>query len=779
MRRTSRGRDQVKRSYPEQAGSRGVGTVMEGDSLDGWVAVRPNVFEEPEQYKLGFIVAWNQVESKFAITCHNRTLQRRRRRQEEEGDEEESSWAGVFSVTEVAHIHHQLSSVCSLLEHCFPCLPAPSPAGSLWTLLFPGEPSWQEAPEELDAVCRALERYLDAAVEHCGRRIVLDVLFSEEQGDAELYFQNLHEVRKKSLEEQVTWAKERLRTVLHQHKEADKMMLLLKVYEEEDEAFMELVTVATQFYQYLLQPFRDMRELAMLYKLEILKSLETDDFGPKRIEALQKEADQWNSRAEEAVRSIQSVTVNYFKETSKALAAMQKQMEQDAKRFGKTTWATAVPRLERIKSMLAKETLQHMRSKEMCLNQKREDIKQKMGNLSEWDEDMTLVDELELRYYETQLELYDVQFEILKYEEMLLTAELNSLRRQIKEKEEEVVYYDTCEDPLELQDTVQSHNNPRSVYLKIKGKIQQLESKRGKICARRALLRNKKDQCIETQELKLKQYQEAQKRLQQHHSIQMKRDKKKEDNRKKKEWVDQERQKTLQRLKSFKDKKESHVVLRIQPRIPRRPLESLKPSPADIPVQIFVQEGHDRQGGHINEIIRPANHFPPPPTVPPPPPPPPPPPLPPMVPPPPPPLPPTSALLSVPVPLPRSAQTMDPSSPGTLIADNLEDKSTNSHKNNMNQFPGSMEEVLASLKRGENLLRKVEQPQTPIGDVRDNILSAIRQGVKLRKVHKDTVNKEPENELERSIKAAMQRMKKASADSDDEKSEYASGEWEA
>lgn len=48
------------------------------------------------------------------------------------------------------------------------------------------------------------------------------------------------------------------------------MMSLLKVYEEEDEAFMELVTVATQFHQYLLQPFRDMRELAILYKLEIL-----------------------------------------------------------------------------------------------------------------------------------------------------------------------------------------------------------------------------------------------------------------------------------------------------------------------------------------------------------------------------------------------------------------------------------------------------------------------------------------------------------------------------
>lgn len=51
------------------------------------------------------------------------------------------------------------------------------------------------------------------------------------------------------------------------------MVALMKVYEEEDETYQDLVTMATQFYQYLLQPFRDMRELATLYKLEILVGL--------------------------------------------------------------------------------------------------------------------------------------------------------------------------------------------------------------------------------------------------------------------------------------------------------------------------------------------------------------------------------------------------------------------------------------------------------------------------------------------------------------------------
>lgn len=43
----------------------------------GWVSVRPKVFDEKERHKFVFIVAWNDIEGKFAITCHNRTVQRR------------------------------------------------------------------------------------------------------------------------------------------------------------------------------------------------------------------------------------------------------------------------------------------------------------------------------------------------------------------------------------------------------------------------------------------------------------------------------------------------------------------------------------------------------------------------------------------------------------------------------------------------------------------------------------------------------------------------------
>ncbi|NXS86540.1 WHAMM protein, partial [Erpornis zantholeuca] len=617
--------------------------------------------------------------------------------------------------------------------------------------------------------------------------------------------------------------------VLQQHKSADTMVALMKVYEEEDEAYQDLVTMATQFYQYLLQPFRDMRELATLYKLEILKSLQYDHLGPRRVAALQKDAEEWTKRAEGAVCSIQDITVNYFKETVKALAAMHKQMEQDEERFGKTTWASALPRLENLKYMLAKETLQHLRARELCLKQKRAGIQKLMENLGEQEENLSVVEELEIQYYETQLDLYNVQLEVLKHEEMLLIVQLDTIKRQIKEKQDEVVYYDTCENPEELkviEQTMGQHYANLSAMTMLRQKTKQLETKRGTVCARRAYLRNKKDQCEASHRQRLQQAEESRKRFQQHHSIQIKRDKQKEEEKKKKAWISQERQKTLERLKAFREAStvndsspSDHVVLKtscpkpLSPKLPRSiPQQAVVLSPppasragtapavlspvpaprarasleqpqsillvedkepkalcqntlADIPVQIFVTDGDREEPKHSEELMVSPCSPPPPPPPPPLPPPPPPPPLPPQ-------LKTPSATEDKPLPLSSDSPSESPAL----------HKQDDSSRRSINNCIGSMDEVLASLKRSEVHLRKVEQPN-PYASVKDNILSAIRQGVKLRKVNRDTerdVSKGSPNELERSIKAAMQRIKKVSADSEEEEdNDQNNGEWDS
>lgn len=52
-----------------------------------------------------------------------------------------------------------------------------------------------------------------------------------------------------------------------------------------------------------------------------------------------------------------------------------------------------------------------------------------MQSLKGGTEAIAHLDQLEADYYDLQLQLYEVQFEILKCEELLLTAQLESIRR--------------------------------------------------------------------------------------------------------------------------------------------------------------------------------------------------------------------------------------------------------------------------------------------------------------------------------------------------------------
>ncbi|XP_068455577.1 WASP homolog-associated protein with actin, membranes and microtubules [Clinocottus analis] len=764
------------------------------DSLEGWVAVKSDVFEEPESVKLGFIVQWNVIESKFAVTCHNRTLQRQRRRAEELPGDPQASWAGLFSVCDLKLVHQQFGCVADVLLTCFPDL-SQFEDGNIWDLLFlnrrSGEP--EDGQRDLDAPCRQLEKYFSSAIDICGTKIVLDTLFTQDERDVEEYFENLQEFKRKSMQEEIARAKGLVRQLLQSHGAADHMVALLSIYEEEEEAYQALVAVATSFFQYLLQPFRDTRELAGLCSMELLKALEVEDLGPKRVAALQKEAEEWRRKAEDAAASIQNITVSYFAQTSKALAGMLKQMLEDKCRFGAAAWRSAAPRLEKLRFLLAKETLQHMRAAEMCLSRKKDGIRQKLRGLSgaqshtadprSASEDT--VDQLELNFYETQLELYDTKFEILKNEEQLLVAQMDAVRRQIRELKEEVVYYDVCEDPEELQSLSGVQQADPPAVSQLKRRLQTLETKRGTICARRAYLRNKKDQCVEANEQKQLHAQQSSLLFTQHHQVQLKREKRKEEEERRKQWVDEQREQTLSRLRSFRERRPGQFLLKPPPSrtslpegaCPSQPLSiislgppggppSIRPPPGrskakkprDIPVQIY--SAPPPAATTCPTAPPPAPPLPPPPPAMPPPPP--------AMPPPPPAMPPPRVHASsedTPRPL---SEKEDPPFPA---------------KNMLKQNLGTMDEVLASLQRGKIQLRKAGAPTEAAAGSRSGLLLAIRQGVTLKKMVPARADlNSGDTDLQRSIKAAMMRMKKVAADSDDEDrgdDETHSADWDS
>ncbi|KAM3868178.1 junction-mediating and -regulatory protein-like [Diretmus argenteus] len=881
--------------------------TMEDHLESGWVAVRPNVFEEKEKHKFVFIVAWNEVEGRFAITCHNRTVQRRSvgrdplmettTREEdqtkwpkgpvkekaakspgvkgasvkgfspkksspartqtvskaatspvspdtevlgslrddslppavdgldlEEMDalcREDCSWAGLFSFQDLRTVHLQLCSVNSDLEPCLPVFPE-EPAG-VWTVLF-GSAGVVSEPA-MDELCYGLQMYLGHALDTCGWKILSQVLFTEND-DPDEYYESLSELRQSGYEEALSRAKKHLHELLEKHRAMDSMVELLEVYEEEDQAYGGVLEASTQLYQYLLQPFRDMRELAMLRRQQIKISMENDYLGPRRIEALKKEDSDWQKKAQEAVLNIQEFTVKYFEITARAQKGAYERMKVDQRKFGKAAWTSAVERMERLRYSVAKETLQLQRAREICLEQRKHTLREEIQSLCSGDDAMARLDHMEAQYYELQLQLYDIQAEILQCEELLLTTQLDSIRRQMAERQDEVVYYDTYESPGAIGEDDAAE---REELRRLQVSVRQLEARRGRITAKRAYLRTKKEICVYNHIEKQQKRQASQKDS----TSALQKDDEEEDEERKNSRVSQERQRTLDRLRTFKQRYPGQVILkstRLRVAYTRRrergrsgemsggrEREERLDSIQDQPLCLSTSVQTDPSSTLTTQPVTALTVSLPPLAVPspedsscspcslpsllaspisPPPPPPPPPPLPPKGD-----LPPSGS--------PgrqgqgekaegkgeaedRSFSPLGPFIPrffdsSQLVSARKKLRKTAEVEAHSRRVSSPMDEVLASLKRGSFHLRKVDQrslPSTKGDEDANSILAQIRQGVKLRQVPRTERKDHREfsastDPLTRSIHEALRRIKEASPDSDSDDDGLTCPDWES
>ncbi|KAM8759454.1 junction-mediating and -regulatory protein-like [Acanthopagrus schlegelii] len=895
--------------------------TMEDNLESGWVAVRPNAFEEKEKHKFVFIVAWNEVEGKFAITCHNRTVQRRSFGRDPpveatslDGDKtkwpespvrdkvsrspsrgareavdkgcspktkfvtaskpspvkiqtviksaaspvspdievlrslredplspsldsldldeldslsrEDCSWAGLFSFQDLRAIHQQLCSVNSDLEPCLPVFP--EEPGGMWTVLF-GPAGVPET--EMDELCYSLQLYLGHALDTCGWKILSQVLFTEND-DPDEYYESLSELRQSGYEEALNRATKHLQELLEKHKAMDSMVELLELYEEEDQAYGGLLEASTQLYQYLLQPFRDMRELAMLRRQQIKISMENDYLGPRRIDALKKEDFDWQKKAQEAVLNIQEFTVKYFEITARAQKGVYERMKVDQRKFGKASWTAAVERMERLRYSVAKETLQLQRAREICLDQRKHTLREEMQSLCSSENAMALLDHMETQYYELQLQLYDIQAEILQCEELLLTAQLDSVRRQITERQDQVVYYDTFES---ADDITEDDNTEREQLRRLQVSARQLEARRGRITAKRSYLRNKREICVSNHTQKQQKRQTINKDSTSQQVLQLKNEE--EDEERKNSRVSQERQRTLDRLRTFKQRYPGQVILKstrlrvshTRRRDRGRSMDMSSVSEREERVDSFcvqtqsqplclstsVQTDPSPSSTLTTQPVTALTASLPPLPVPssadsscspcslssllaspisPPPPPPPPPPL------------PTKEELS-PSESPgrhghkvegKSATeelSLSPLGPfiprffdsSQLVSARKKLRKTPEFDSHSRRVSSPMDEVLASLKRGSFHLRKVDQRTMPPAkgdDDPNSILVQIRKGVKLRRVPRKERKDQGElpastDPLTRSIHEALRRIKEASPESDSDDDGLAGPDWDS
>ena len=719
------------------------------DSLEDWVAVKDQPFAEvvcAKKKYLDFHIAWNEVDNKVAITC-------RERAKIHSAITSPEVYTGLFSWGELAAIDEQLSLIHPSLHQYLPALPE-EPRG-LWGYFASTEP-----PQ--DDICDQIKQYLQVALDICGKQLLISTLFEEH--DLEEYFEKISEFKRRLYDEGLKSCEDELQNVLFLRDGSINMVDMAEVYKLEDESVFKWNIAQAELYNYLLQPFLDVREVSVCKVKEAKEGLDNPNLGERRHNEYAHQFTEWNQNYVHALDRIQELYIEYYSRTVKVLSQMKARMVEDQSRFGKRAFeVVALDRFLRVSEDTFLEKMQLLQNTRKQYVHERDKVKQELAGLINKPANFQKnLDCLEKSVYEWQVKIYDMDLENLEEEESLLKLLRSARLAEIKSSEEVVVFYDAIEDVDDISSDEET--NPKK---KRDTKVMGFTDKLNLVYKKRAKLRNKKQLLTRGHENKAIKKQAIVENFQHHHSIKIRRDKQKQENSRKAVFLENERKKTLQRLQEYKMKYPSPSTLPHQRH--RKPNGRSKPSGGDqvdsILPSLPILSNREKATRHfdtagptsIQTVPGPAPTSPPPPPQPPCPPP-----SIPSGPPPPPPPPPPPHPVSPP-----------PSQTITTSALNIDmprqkttsDKIIDAHDINLTK---------SKLKKANK--EKHGGKVAPHTDTMGSMLELIQRGVKLRPVTATGSNEPTREPLDtdhcEQLKQAFERMKKKlGSNSDDENSD--------
>lgn len=269
----------------------------EMDSLEGWVAIKDSPFTDTMiPPRMTFLVCWNDVYNKVAVTCrlHNRVAS---------DNDNQDSRTGIFSMLEIRSIHNLLCLIHPSLHSYLPYLP--EEPRSVWAYL-----GFQEPPIDSQLLCTQLEEYFTFALEICKEKLLMSTLFEEHTFDE--YFENISELRRQGYLDEIARAEDELETVIFMRTNASNMNEMGDAYKQEDEAMFKLNIALSSYYNYLLQPFLDLREIAYTHVTEAKSYLQSADVGERIKREYGAMFTEWQGHYENALDNIQKTYIEYY-----------------------------------------------------------------------------------------------------------------------------------------------------------------------------------------------------------------------------------------------------------------------------------------------------------------------------------------------------------------------------------------------------------------------------------------------------------------------------------
>ncbi|CAC5396926.1 unnamed protein product [Mytilus coruscus] len=373
-----------------------------------------------------------------------------------------------------------------------------------------------------------------------------------EEPDTREYFDNMSELRRQNLEDDVLKCEERLKNVIFLRTNASNMHDMKDVYESEDDAVMKLHESLAVLYNYQQQPFLDLRAISRYKVAEAKEHLENSDLGERFKRQYATIFSEWQTQLEQAMENIQQLYIKYYSTSYQIYQAMLSRMLEDKKLYGKTAFELiGSERLLRIQEELSTEKLHLLNSEKKLLVLEKDKVLEEIASLDETPNVQKQLEKLETKAYEWHIKICQQQMKILDEEEKICQAKMEALKKNLKAKEDEIVFYDAVEDSSQLspdEDGEQiSSFNSNSDLNTIRRKMTAINKKR-------ATLRNKKTALERQRKTKKEKKIEEEEKFRQHHAIQTKIDRKKEDTTRKADFIVEERMKAIDRIKMHKVK---------------------------------------------------------------------------------------------------------------------------------------------------------------------------------------------------------------------------------
>jgi hypothetical protein len=359
--------------------------------------------------------------------------------------------------------------------------------------------------------------------------------------------ENIQELRLKGYENMFNNAIKELDEVIKLRSKVETLLEMTTIYVIEDEVIANVSIALAELYNFQLQPFLQLRELAYDEMTKAKQILNNSDLGQRVKKEAEKELKEFREQYLSSTEALQQLYQEYYRKTVELVSGQTERMRCDQNKFGQSAFQVkgALTRLQKLELFLSQEKLKLLNSIKVTKEFQRDQVQQQL-NESSTKRDLQRI---ESEIYEVQISVLDSKLDIIFEEENLIKQKIAIFQTNMQNEDNINQFFDAVEDVKDLESlNLSSENNSSNEC----NKLAALKTKLNNLYRKRALIRNKRKSLLLENKSRQTKTTNDKVNYEKHHKVHIRRSFKLAEDKKTRESLSEIRKKTLQRLKNYK-----------------------------------------------------------------------------------------------------------------------------------------------------------------------------------------------------------------------------------